>query len=247
MGNLTVELCTTNSTFCLGTVNKPNATITGSYGAYSVCSLTEQLSWSLNLNYVVENNALNASACPTSQHIRKRTPASLNSTCSALLAEAGPLGDGIVTGATINSDPSKLSKGAIVGIVVGVAVLLICLLAGGTFFFRKTKQTSPLPHIEEDRTPNSPDGTISKPRLHPTTAELGGNSVAEMETVSNITEPAGLKDPSPVFEAPDTSIPYPKTSSTRGGYLAVPNSPHVGSPTDSEVTALSTSSHVRAS
>ena len=74
-----------------------NAT-TGNYGAYSVCSPKQQLSFAMNQYYKQSKGGGNAqSACDFDGAATTKTSSSPSGTCSALLKEAGSKGTGTVT------------------------------------------------------------------------------------------------------------------------------------------------------
>jgi hypothetical protein len=74
-----------------------NAT-TGEYGAYSVCSPKQQLSYVMNLYYKQQSaKGKGQSACDFNGAASTRTSSSPSGTCSALLKEAGNSGTGTVT------------------------------------------------------------------------------------------------------------------------------------------------------
>lgn len=87
-----------------------NAT-TGKYGAYSVCSPKQQLSYAMNLYYEQQSAKGKAqSACDFNGAASTRTSSSPSGTCSALLKEAGNSGTGTVT-----SSPTGVAGAAAVG------------------------------------------------------------------------------------------------------------------------------------
>ncbi|KAI9787765.1 MAG: 1,3-beta-glucanosyltransferase gas1 [Geoglossum umbratile] len=67
----------------------------GVYGAYSMCSPLEQLSWVFNEYYSANNK--NPQACNFAGNATIQTPQTPPSNCQALLSQAGPAGTGIVT------------------------------------------------------------------------------------------------------------------------------------------------------
>lgn len=86
-----------------------NAT-TGKYGAYSVCSPKQQLSYAMNLYYEQQSaKGKGQSACNFNGAASTRTSSSPSGTCSALLKEAGISGTGTVT-----SSPTGVAGAAVV-------------------------------------------------------------------------------------------------------------------------------------
>ncbi|EAW06870.1 glycoside hydrolase family 72 protein [Aspergillus clavatus NRRL 1] len=89
-----------------------NAT-TGDYGAYSVCSPKQQLSYAMNLYYKQQSAKGNAqSACDFNGAASTRTSSSPSGTCSNLLKEAGPSGAGTVTSSPTGVAGSAGSSGS---------------------------------------------------------------------------------------------------------------------------------------
>lgn len=96
-----------NGAYCAGITG--NGT-TGVYGAYSMCSATEQLSFVMNTYYESQNKAATACSFSGAGKIQK---ASTASTCSALLSQAGTSGTGTVTSvATATGGSSSSSSSA---------------------------------------------------------------------------------------------------------------------------------------
>ena len=110
---------------------------TGKYGAYSMCSAAEQLSWAFNNYYFATGQA--STSCDFDGHGEKQSPSS-PSQCGSLLGEAGAAGTGVVTSVpsgtgTVNGGSSSSGvAGAVtvpaldfglvkLGMYVGVAVL----------------------------------------------------------------------------------------------------------------------------
>jgi len=89
----------------------------GVYGAYSMCSPIEQLSWVFNAYYSANNK--NAQACNFAGNATIQNPQSPASNCQTLLGQAGPAGTGVVTsapsgtGSSGGSSPSKKSEAGI--------------------------------------------------------------------------------------------------------------------------------------
>lgn len=102
--------------YCGGIVH--NGTL-GDYGAYSMCTPQEQLSWSFNAFYLNQtaNNPDNNNPCDFKKAAKKQTP-KLADSCKALVSQAGGLeGTGTVTSAPTGTGSSggstaTTSKGA---------------------------------------------------------------------------------------------------------------------------------------
>lgn len=105
---------------------------TGAYGAYSMCSDTERLSWAFNQYYLNQTatNTQNTSPCDFGGAASKISP-KLASSCKAVVSQAGTAGTGSITNAPTatggsgsgsgtgsSSGSSSSSKGA--GVVLGV-------------------------------------------------------------------------------------------------------------------------------
>lgn len=88
-----------------------NAT-TGNYGAYSMCSASEQLSFAFDQYYQSQNS--NSQACDFDGAASTQTAQSADSTCQNLMKEAGSAGTGTVSssgpGQTGGSDSSSGSS-----------------------------------------------------------------------------------------------------------------------------------------
>jgi len=73
---------------------------TGSYGAYSMCNSTDQLSWAFNAYYMEQmaSNSANTDACDFGGNATTQTP-TLSNACATLVNQAGAGGTGTVTSA----------------------------------------------------------------------------------------------------------------------------------------------------
>jgi len=92
-------ICEQNPAACAGI--QANAT-TGTYGAYSVCNSTQQLSFVMNQYYFAQPaGAARASACNFAGNATSRAAASASGTCVALISQAGANGNGSVAQATV--------------------------------------------------------------------------------------------------------------------------------------------------
>lgn len=76
----------------------------GTYGAFSMCNATEQLSWAFNSYYLEQaaSNAANVNACSFGGNATTQSPTSPTGTCASLVSQAGGLGGT----ATVTSQPS---------------------------------------------------------------------------------------------------------------------------------------------
>lgn len=96
-GNQTADLfdtvCGLDSKACAGIA--ANGT-TGVYGAYSVCSPSQQLSFAFNQYYISQRSA--STACSFGGNAKVQS-GSTSSSCSGLVSAAGAAGTGVVTSA----------------------------------------------------------------------------------------------------------------------------------------------------
>lgn len=81
---------------------------TGVYGAFSMCTATERLSWAFNAYYLNQtaNNPANTNPCDFKKTATKQKPQS-DSACNAAVSQAGPSGTGV-----ISSIPSGTGSGS---------------------------------------------------------------------------------------------------------------------------------------
>ncbi|KAF7958960.1 hypothetical protein EAE96_002485 [Botrytis aclada] len=208
IASVQATLCTSNSTFCDGfTSNVTSST----YGAFSVCSPWQQVSWAINQYY------LNTGSCS-----QKTTTASLqslkalNSSCIDILAKAGPLGqtpiysDITIADSTSDSnitsissdtptDTSRsLSGGTIAGIVIGI--LLAIVAAGSLIFFYLRKRKSRNTHIAQEL-------EASTPSQHDTPAELRDEGQKAELWANDTSTNAGANSPRELAHEGDAMLP----------------------------------------
>lgn len=106
IGTLFGQVCSyNNGQACAGILR--NAT-TGTYGAYSFCNSTEQLSFAFNAYYLEEKSA--STACDFAGAAQIVKAASVPSSCSALIASATASNAGGATGASGSGAASSTSK-----------------------------------------------------------------------------------------------------------------------------------------
>lgn len=107
-GNETAQLfstvCGLDNSACSGII--ANGT-TGVYGAYSMCDAYSQLSFAFNQYYSAQGKA--STACDFSGNAKTQTGSS-NSSCKALLSQAGSAGTGTVTTAPTGTGSSSGSS-----------------------------------------------------------------------------------------------------------------------------------------
>ncbi|KAI9749620.1 MAG: hypothetical protein M4579_006805 [Chaenotheca gracillima] len=103
-GDLFGQVCGARKGVCDG-INADGST--GKYGAYSMCSSTERLTWALSQYYNSTEGSNKNTACDWDGKASKVSPKSLSNTCSGLLAEAGTDGT-----STVTSQPSGTGAAA---------------------------------------------------------------------------------------------------------------------------------------
>ena len=89
---------------------------TGKYGAFSMCTATERLSWAFNAYYLNQtaNNPANTDPCNFKKTATKQKPQT-DSACNAAVSQAGPSGTGVIssipsgTGSASSTATSKKS------------------------------------------------------------------------------------------------------------------------------------------
>ena len=90
---------------CAGINSNP---LTGTYGAYSMCNSTEELSFALDQYYKSQNSQVGACNFQGAATIKAAVTAS--SSCAALMSQAGAQGTGTVTSQPSGSGSSSSSK-----------------------------------------------------------------------------------------------------------------------------------------
>ena len=98
---------------------------TGSYGAYSGCNATDQLSWAFNAYYQqqLSSNSANTDACDFGGNATTQSPSTPSGVCASLVNQAGgvagtgtvtsqPSGTGAAGGSGSGSGSASSSKGA---------------------------------------------------------------------------------------------------------------------------------------
>ncbi|KAI9723588.1 MAG: hypothetical protein M1812_000888 [Candelaria pacifica] len=97
-----------NGLYCAGV--QPSAA-NGTYGAYSMCNSTEQLSFALDQYYKAQNQQNQASACNFGGAAQTQAAASASGDCQNLVSQAGTAGAGTVTSAP-TGNPGSGSSGS---------------------------------------------------------------------------------------------------------------------------------------
>lgn len=82
----------------------------GVYGAFSMCTAVQRLSWAFNTYYLNQtaNNPANDNPCDFKGTAVKQTPKS-DSACNAAVSQAGPSGTGVITSAPSGTDTGSSS------------------------------------------------------------------------------------------------------------------------------------------
>ena len=106
-GNLFGYVCQHDPKACAGIA--ANAS-TGTYGAYGMCSPSEQLSFVFDQYYVDQHRSANACSFKGAAKLQKASSASGN--CKALIAQAGTGGTGTVTSAPTGTGAGAAGGGA---------------------------------------------------------------------------------------------------------------------------------------
>jgi 1,3-beta-glucanosyltransferase GAS1 len=136
-GTLFNQVCGYGSSICAGFAANASS---GTYGAYSVCNSTEQLSFAFNQYYLSQNKA--DSACNFGSAAQTQASASATGTCSALLNQAGTAGTGSVTSSPTAGPASSSSHKSTAGTVtiprfdfglltLGLYVSLVAMVGAG--------------------------------------------------------------------------------------------------------------------
>jgi hypothetical protein len=108
---------------------------TGTYGAYSMCSPEEQLSFVFNQYYTSQQS--NPSACNFQGAAKTQQSSSPAASCVNLLNQAGPQGTGTVTSQPSTSGGSSGKKGAAasvkpsINLLMGVWVVVAAMFGAG--------------------------------------------------------------------------------------------------------------------
>ena len=106
-GDLFGYVCGHDPKACTGI--QANAT-TGEYGAYSMCSASEQLSFVFNQYY--KDQGSSSDACSFKGAAQVQSPQSGGSSCKSLIAQAGSAGTGTVTSAPSGGGAGAASSSA---------------------------------------------------------------------------------------------------------------------------------------
>lgn len=122
-------ICGEGQTDCGGISTDAEA---GKYGAYSMCSPIEQLSWAMNEYYNAQGQA--STSCDFDGDAQKQTPAKSEETCATLIKEAeASLNDSTKTGGSTSGKKDDDESAAnlitspilaVLAIVGGVAAVL---------------------------------------------------------------------------------------------------------------------------
>jgi 1,3-beta-glucanosyltransferase GAS1 len=107
IGELFGIVCGLDDKACAGTAVNPS---TGVYGAYSMCTGSQQLSFVVDQYYKNQNNA--ADACDFGGKAKTQTPASAEGNCETLVEAAGSAGTGTVTAGPSGTGSSSSSSGS---------------------------------------------------------------------------------------------------------------------------------------
>ena len=110
---------------------------TGTYGAWSMCSANQRLSWAFNQYYLNQTatNTRNANPCDFSGTARKVTP-KLSDSCRGVVNQAGAAGTGSVTNApTATGANGRGSSSSGAANAVSIPTFDVALLKMGIYIF----------------------------------------------------------------------------------------------------------------
>lgn len=110
---------------------------TGNYGAWSMCSATQRLSWAFNQYYLNQTatNTRNNNPCDFSGTARKVTP-KLSDSCRGVVNQAGAAGTGAVTNApTATGGSGKGSSSSGAANALTIPTFDVALLKMGLYVF----------------------------------------------------------------------------------------------------------------
>jgi hypothetical protein len=185
------QICYSNPSNCFG-INQ-NVT-TGTYGAYSACNNSQQLSWIMNHDYL--SNKSTSPNCDYSGWGQLKPVSPAVPQCQKLLDQAGPQGTGIVTTNT-DTDQGRsrgLSSGAKAGIAIAVA--FVCILVGVGVFIcvkRTMAKKAPIPVEGGLEVGEAPPEFSALRRAELETNDIGNPSIRQREFGGN--EPAVHDNP----------------------------------------------------
>lgn len=106
-GDLFGYVCGNDPKACNGIAHNAS---TGAYGAYGMCSASEQLSYVFNQYYKSQGSS--SDACSFKGAAQLQQASSANSQCQSLINQAGTQGTGTVTSAPSSNPSSSSSQGA---------------------------------------------------------------------------------------------------------------------------------------
>jgi hypothetical protein len=217
--------------------NGTNAT----YGAYSMCSEYQQVSWAISQLYNDKLALGKTSTCNDLPNGSPQSPSPASYSCSTMLAAAGSLGNNVpVPSATYlpgdgtyvgGSSGSVLSPGAKAGTAIAI-IAVVAISAGFALFWWKRRKAKAI------QRGLSPDGLeVDTGHSRAPDAELSGEGPKpEMWTNRNTTElptPIGLRIPGSENRGSYTSVANPEGEETTGEAAELESnpycSPHLGS------------------
>ena len=133
-GNLFNYVCGHDNSACGGIAHNGS---TGSYGAYGMCSPSEQLSFVFNQYYKDQKSSSDACSFKGAAKLQKASSAS--GTCQSLINQAGTAGTGTVTSAPTGGGAASSSSGSAAiknipsaesGILPMICVVIAAALSG---------------------------------------------------------------------------------------------------------------------